>query len=142
MNIIGVSGTLGDLNDQEILEKNYKVKIFRVPRDKPRIKPIYIKERPNNIDELFNLIYQEIQYETGKGRPVLVIMDHPKRVDSFVNLYGNIKRSSSVSTSLSVSSSPNKVDTSSVLNSTTFSVLSILDTGSLSSFAYVFFIFL
>ena len=89
VNIIGVSGTLGDLNDQEILEKNYKVKIFRVPRDKPRIKPIYIKERPNNIDELFNLIYQEIQYETGKGRPVLVIMDHPKRVDSFVNLYGN-----------------------------------------------------
>ena len=87
-NIIGVSGTLGDLNDQEILEKNYKVKIFRVPRDKPRIKPIYIKERPNNIDELFNLIYQEIQYETGKGRPVLVIMDNPKRVDSFVSRYG------------------------------------------------------
>ena len=87
-NIIGVSGTLGDLNDQEILEKNYKVKIFRVPRDKPRIKPIYIKERPNNIDELFYLIYQEIQNETGKGRPVLVIMDNPKRVDTFVSSYG------------------------------------------------------
>ena len=88
-NIIGVSGTLGDLNDQVIFEKNYNVKIFRVPRDKPRIKPIYIKERPNNSDELFRLIHQEIQFETGKGRPVLVIMDNPKRVNSFVNKYGN-----------------------------------------------------
>ena len=89
--IIGVSGTLGDLNDQEILEKNYNIKLFIVPRDKPRIKPIYIKERPNNDDELFSLIHKEINFETGKGRPVLVIMDHPERVNNFVNKYGKDK---------------------------------------------------
>ena len=42
----GVSGTLGELNDQEILTKHYHVKIFKVPRNKQRIKPIYIKEKP------------------------------------------------------------------------------------------------
>ena len=35
-----------NLNDQEILTKHYHVKIFKVPRNKQRIKPIYIKEKP------------------------------------------------------------------------------------------------
>ena len=45
-NICSVTGTLEDLNDQDLLEKHYNVNIFKVPRNKPRIKPIYIKERP------------------------------------------------------------------------------------------------
>ena len=46
MRIYGVTGTLEDLNDQDLLEKHYNVNIFKVLRNKPRIKPIYIKERP------------------------------------------------------------------------------------------------
>ena len=71
----GVSGTLGELNDQEILTKHYHVKIFKVQRNKPRIKPIYTKEKLNDINELFYNIHKEIEKESMIGRPVLVIMD-------------------------------------------------------------------
>ena len=86
-NICGVTGTLGDLNDQELLQKHYNVTIFKVPRHKPRKKPIYIKERSSNINDIFISILNEIINETNKGRPVLVIMDSNKNVRIFINNY-------------------------------------------------------
>ena len=91
-NICGVTGTLGDLSDQDLLEKHYNVNIFIVPRNKPRIKPIYIKERPIDIKKLYELIHDEINYETSKNRPILVIMDSPKHINEFLSIYSNDKR--------------------------------------------------
>ena len=85
--ICGVTGTLGDLNDQELLQKHYNVNIFKVPRHKSRKKPIFIKERPTNINDLFANILNEIINETNKGRPVLVIMDSNKSVRIFIDNY-------------------------------------------------------
>ena len=92
MKIYGVTGTLGDLSDQDLLEKHYNVNIFIVPRNKPRIKPIYIKERPIDNKKLYELIHDEINYESSKNRRILVIMDSPKHINEFLSIYSNDKR--------------------------------------------------
>ena len=84
--ISGVTGTIGDLNDQKILKKNYKIEIFKVPRNIIRPKKIIQKQRPDNRFSLYQEIINEIQLETGKGRPILVIMDSPFHVDEFINM--------------------------------------------------------
>ena len=86
--IAGVTGTIGNLNDQSILKNNYNINIFKVPRNKIRPKKIVQKTRPNDEDTLFNQIYEEIIFEVSKGRPILVIMDSLKHVETF-KLYLN-----------------------------------------------------
>lgn len=87
--ICGVTGTLGDLNDQDILKKHYNVNIFKVPRHKPRKKKIEVKDRPNSIEEIYNSIFDEIINEVSKGRPVLVIMNSNKNARQFIERFLN-----------------------------------------------------
>ena len=84
--ISGVAGTIGDLNDQEILKKNYKIEIFKVPRNIINPKKITQKIRPNDIYILYQEVIKEIKSERDKGRPILVIMDSPLHVNEFANL--------------------------------------------------------
>ena len=84
--ISGVTGTIGDLNDQEILKKNYKIEIFKVPRNIINLKKITQKIRPNDIYILYQEVIKEIKSERDKGRPILVIMDSPLHVNEFANL--------------------------------------------------------
>lgn len=81
--ISGVTGTLGNLNDQLILKNNYNINIFKVPRDKIRPKQIIQKTRPKDEFVLYEEIYEEILFEVSKGRPVLVIMDSLAHVENF-----------------------------------------------------------
>ena len=84
--ISGVTGTIGDLNDQEILKNNYKIEIFKVPRNIINPKKITQKKRPKDIYSLYQEVINEIHLEREKGRPILVIMDSPLHVDEFANL--------------------------------------------------------
>jgi hypothetical protein len=90
--IIGVTGTLGDLNDQQILQENYSVYLFKIPRNIPPRKPIYYKNRPNNKEKLYLTLQKEIYEFSNKGRPVLVILDSPKHVEEFSNYISNCKK--------------------------------------------------
>ena len=85
--ISGVTGTLGDLNDQLILKNNYKINTFKVPRNKIRPKKILQKIRPDSDFILYEQIFNEISLEVSKGRPVLVIMDNLSHVYTFNQLY-------------------------------------------------------
>ena len=80
---------MGEPHDIEVLQKNYQINIFKIPRNISRFKPIYVKERPKDDLELYKAINQEIKIESSKGRPVLVIMDSPKHVNEFLFLYNN-----------------------------------------------------
>ena len=57
--ITGLSGTLEDFKDEQILKKTYKINLFRAPRNLPSKIPIYHRERPLDL-----LIY--IQYNLKK----------------------------------------------------------------------------
>ena len=85
--IAGVTGTLGNLNDQLILKNNYNINTFKVPRNKIRPKRILQKIRPDSEFILYKQIYEEIIFEISKGRPVLVIMDDLRHVYTFNELY-------------------------------------------------------
>ena len=83
----GLTGTLGSPHDQKLLKENYNIEIFKVPRNISRFKPIYLKQRPFNNNVLYKILKEEIDKESLKGRPVLVIMDSVKHVNKFIKLY-------------------------------------------------------
>ncbi len=43
--ILGVTGTIGEVNDETLLKENYNINIFKVPRNIPPRKPIYYKKK-------------------------------------------------------------------------------------------------
>ena len=85
----GVTGTIGDINDQNILKTNYKINVFKVPRNKIRPKKIVQKKRKEDEIYLYYDLISEINIETSKGRPVLVIMDSLKHILNFQVLLNN-----------------------------------------------------
>ena len=85
--ICGVTGTIGDNKDKSILVNQYKVKLFKVPRNIPPKKVIFERERSNDPIEMKRLLVEEIQKERNRGRPVLVILDSVKRVDEIIYLF-------------------------------------------------------
>ena len=92
--IIGVTGTIGEPSDENLLKDIYNINIFKVPRNIPPRKPIYYKKRPLYNSELYKQICFEIIEIRNEGRPILVILDSPKRVNEFINFlfnYINIK---------------------------------------------------
>ena len=92
--IAGVTGTIGDENDESILKKAYEVNLFKMPRNIVTKKPIYYRNRPQSVEKLYSMIYNEIINESSKGRPVLVILDSPNRVDELSKMFsecGKIK---------------------------------------------------
>ena len=88
--IIGVTGTIGEANDEKLLKDIYNINIFKVPRNIPPRKPIYYKARPFKTSDLYEQLYYEIIENIYEGRPVLVILDSPKRVDEFVEYLSNL----------------------------------------------------
>ena len=88
--IIGVTGTIGEANDEKLLKDIYNINIFKVPRNIPPRKSIYYKARPFKTSDLYEQLYYEIIENIYEGRPVLVILDSPKRVDEFVEYLSNL----------------------------------------------------
>ena len=82
--ILGVTGTIGDVTDEKILKEAYNVNIFKIPRNLPPRKPIYYEKRPNNKGEIFQKISEEIFSNQISGRPVLVIFDNLKNLKQFI----------------------------------------------------------
>ena len=82
--ILGVTGTIGEVNDETLLKENYNINIFKVPRNIPPRKPIYYKKRPDNTLDLYEQLKFEIIEIRNEGRPVLVILNSPMRVNEFV----------------------------------------------------------
>jgi hypothetical protein len=87
--ILGVTGTIGEVNDENLLKEIYDINIFKVPRNIPPRKPIYYKKRPSTILDLYKQIEFEIIENINEGRPILVILDSPKRVDELVTYLKN-----------------------------------------------------
>ena len=83
--IVGVTGTVGTDKDRKDLKSIYNVEIFKCPRHYIREKKIIKSERPEGLDNVFELINDDINKQIKKGRPVLVIMDCIKNVDDFVS---------------------------------------------------------
>jgi len=82
--ILGVTGTIGEANDENLLKEVYDINIFKVPRNIPPRKPIYYKKRPTSKSDLYEQIQFEIIENINEGRPVLVILDSPRRVKEIV----------------------------------------------------------
>ena len=82
--IIGVTGTIGEYSDENLLKEIYNINIFKVPRNIPPRKPIYYKKRAPDISGLYEQLYFEIIENRNEGRPILVIFDSPKRVNEFI----------------------------------------------------------
>ena len=80
--ITGLTGTLGDSKDEKILKKAYKINLFRVPRNLPSKIPIYKRERPYNIYEFYQILYEEIMEISYNNRPVLVIFNTIKQLET------------------------------------------------------------
>ena len=93
--IIGVTGTIGEASDEKLLKDIYKINLFKVPRNIPPRKPIYYKTRPLRISDLYEQLYFEIVENKNEGRPVLVILDSPKRVEQLVKYLSNLNIESS-----------------------------------------------
>ena len=81
--ITGLSGTLGNFKDEQILKKAYKINLFRVPRNLPSKIPIYHRERPSDPFDLYTILLEEILEISNNNRPVLVIFNTIKQVEEF-----------------------------------------------------------
>ena len=81
--IVGLTGTIGDKQDQDILINDYKLNLFKVPRNIYPEKPIYYHERPNNLFQLYLMLSMEIKKANEQGRPVLVIFRSINQVEEF-----------------------------------------------------------
>ena len=79
--ICGVTGTIGDKTDRNILIQQYCLNLFKVPRNIPPNKVIYEKERPKSFEQMKIELTKEIVKERNRGRPVLLILDSINRVD-------------------------------------------------------------
>ena len=88
--IAGVTGTLGDPNDKKILTDTYHVSLFYVPRNKPSQMKYYEVPRPNGTQQLYESILTQILNMQHKQRPVLVIFDYKKQVDSLCAMYDSL----------------------------------------------------
>ncbi len=81
--ITGLTGTLGDSNDELILKNAYKINLFRVPRNLPSKIPIEKRERPYDPIDLYQILYEEIIGISNNNRPVLVIFNTIKQLENF-----------------------------------------------------------
>ena len=75
INITGLSGTLGDFKDEQILKKAYKINLFRVPRNLPPKIPIYHRERPLDPFDLYSILLEEILEISNNHHPFLAIFN-------------------------------------------------------------------
>ena len=78
-----LTGTIGDKQDQDILINDYKVDLFKVPRNVYPKKPIYYQERPRGLFNIYLMISMEIKKARAQGRPVLVIFRSINQVEEF-----------------------------------------------------------
>ena len=81
--ITGLSGTLGNFKDEQILKKAYKINLFRAPRNLPSKIPIYHRERPSDPFDLYTILLEEILEISNNNRPVLVIFNTIKQEEEF-----------------------------------------------------------
>ena len=96
--ITGLSGTLGDINDEKILKNAYKINLFRVPRNLPSKVPINKRKRPVDDYELYLTVATEILEKTSENRPVLVIFNTIKQVEEFLFITNEILDKNKLST--------------------------------------------
>ncbi|MDR1467315.1 MAG: hypothetical protein LBI55_02710 [Oscillospiraceae bacterium] len=73
--MIGVTGTIGENNDQEIFKNYYNVNIFKLPNNLKSDKKINQKCVNKTRNESFEEISVEVKEELSKGRPVLLIFN-------------------------------------------------------------------
>lgn len=92
--IIGVTGTIGSKDDEKLLMNGYKVNVFKFPRNRISQLEVYLKKRPDSIQNIFDMVSNEITKETNKGRPVIVIWDSIKCAEDFIksNEYLNAQK--------------------------------------------------
>ena len=81
--ITGLSGTLENFKDEQILKKAYKINLFRAPRNLPSKIPIYHRERPLDPFDLYTILLEEILEISNNNRPFLVIFNTIKQVEEF-----------------------------------------------------------
>lgn len=83
--IAGLTGTIGTKNDEKLLKEGYNVDIFKVPRHYESQNHIYLRKRPDSLSKIFSSVKREIEKETEKGRPVLVIWNTLDNAGKFMN---------------------------------------------------------
>ena len=86
-NIVGVTGTIGEQHDKEILEKTYHVSTFKVPRNVPSKQIEHYYLRPARLHKVFLMLMEEINIYHQNNQPVLVILDNNLLLNCFVNQF-------------------------------------------------------
>ena len=82
--ITGLTGTVGNEKDKEILEETYSVKTFKMPRNKvSKQKVEYVKREK----EVYNQIKKEIELKQKEKMPILVILPTNAMVNEFASKY-------------------------------------------------------
>ena len=80
--IAGITNAIGDSNDEKMLQEEYQVNYFRVPRYIESQTIVYERQRPKIDDAIFDMINEEIEIEHQiKRRPIIVVLDNSKRID-------------------------------------------------------------
>lgn len=82
--IAGVTGTIGNKGDEELLKSGYNVNIFKVPRHYASQMDVFLKKRPNSLSDIFSMVSNEINEVTEQKRPVLVIWDSIYQAEKFL----------------------------------------------------------
>ena len=88
--ISGLTGTLGTEQDIAFLKLAYEVNMFKVPKHILNQKLIILKPRPDDINRIYEMLFEDIMCEVKKGRPVLVILDSVKRIEGFLNFVATV----------------------------------------------------
>ena len=86
--ISGVTTAIGTSKDEQMLQDNYQVDLFRVPRNKCSNLIVYERERPTKKNLLYEMIEEEIRSENLlMKRPTIVVVDTVDQVDELTKLY-------------------------------------------------------
>ena len=84
--ITGLSGTLGNQRDQEILIESYGLNLFYVPRNlKSQVLIFHKPQKEKYSETMENVAYEAINFIT-KRRPVLIIFKYILEVEYFIKL--------------------------------------------------------
>ena len=82
--ITGLTGTTGNERDKKILEETYKVKTFKMPRNKKSKQKVAYLRRENDV---FGQIEKEVKSKQKEKMPVLVILPTNAMVNEFGRKY-------------------------------------------------------